>query len=196
MYKCNRYKIFSGVAQLKIRRSTDKDRAEIDQLHLEAFGKDEGPVIADLVNKMFVDKTAEPILSLVAVDGEKLIGHILFSNVSITGAARDISAQILAPLAVHPDLQNKGLGKEIINKGLEILKASGVELVFVLGHPGYYPRSGFRPAGMLGFEAPYPIAEEHAEAWMVQELRGSVIGSVKGKVKCCEALSQPHYWQE
>ena len=181
---------------MKTRRSTDKERAEIAQIHLEAFGKDQGPVIADLVNGIFNDKTAEPILSLVAADGEKLTGHILFSKVSITGAAKDISAQILAPLAVHPDFHNKGFGQALINKGLEMLKASGVELVFVLGHPGYYPRCGFRPAGVLGFEAPYPIPEEHAEAWMVQELKEAVIGSVKGKVKCAEALSQPQYWRE
>ncbi len=181
---------------MEIRRSTDKERAEIARIHLEAFGKDEGPVIADLVNRMFDDKTAEPILSLVAADGGKLIGHILFSKVSITGAEKDIRAQILAPLAVHPDFQKKEFGQALINKGLEMLKASGVELVFVLGHPGYYPRCGFRTAGVLGFEAPYPIPEEHAEAWMVQELKEAVIGSVKSKVKCSEALNQPQYWRE
>ena len=46
---------------------------------------------------------------------------------------------------------------------------SGVELVFVLGHPDYYPRHGFKPAGALGFEAPYPIPDKNVNAWMVQK---------------------------
>jgi predicted N-acetyltransferase YhbS len=72
----------------------------------------------------------------------------------------------------------------------------GVELVFVLGHPGYYPRFGFKPAGVLGFEAPYPIPEKHADAWMVRELRAGIIGSVRGKVVCADTLSRPEYWRE
>ncbi|MES9857655.1 MAG: hypothetical protein ABW166_13785 [Sedimenticola sp.] len=76
------------------------------------------------------------------------------------------------------------------------LKDSGVELVFVLGHPDYYLRSGFNPAGVLGYEAPYHIPEEHAGAWMVQELCSGIIGKVKGKVQCSDVLSQPQHWRE
>ncbi len=56
-----------------------------------------------------------------------------------------------------PEQQATGIGAALIKQGLALLKTSGVELVFVLGHPGYYPRSGFTPAGVLGFDAPYPI---------------------------------------
>ena len=76
------------------------------------------------------------------------------------------------------------------------MSESGVELVFVLGHPEYYPRHGFTPAGALGFEAPYPIPDEHAEAWMVQELRPGVIGSVCGRVICADMLNKPEHWHE
>lgn len=179
-----------------IRESTEQDRTEITSIHDNAFGKDKGKEISDLVNGMLDDKTAEPMLSLVAEENGKMIGHILFTKVSINQNNREISAQILAPLAVLPDYQNKGVGTELINKGIKQLKDSGVHLVFVLGHPGYYPQCGFSPAGILGFDAPYPIPEEHAEAWMVQELRDGVIGSVKGKVQCSEVLNQPQHWQE
>ena len=71
------------------------------------------------------------------------------------------------------------------------LKKSGTELVFVLGHPNYYPRCGFIPAGAQGFEAPYHIPEEYAEAWMIQELNGDVINNNSGKVQCSKVLDEP-----
>jgi putative acetyltransferase len=83
-----------------------------------------------------------------------------------------------------------------IEKGLRHLTKTGVDLVFVLGHPEYYPRYGFKPAGHLGFEAPYPIPDEHADAWMVQALRPGVIGSVSGKVRCADELNMPEHWRE
>ena len=72
----------------------------------------------------------------------------------------------------------------------------GVGLVFVLGHPGYYPKYGFVPAGTRGFEAPYPIPPEHADAWMVQELQLGMIGSFMGQVECTDTLNDPKHWRE
>ena len=95
-----------------------------------------------------------------------------------------------------PDIQKQGIGGRLIERGLQLLSRSGVDLVFVLGHPEYYPRYGFKPAGHLGFEAPYPIPDEHADAWMVQALRPGVIGSVSGKVICADALNKLEYWRE
>lgn len=181
---------------MKIRTSNESDNAEIEKIHLAAFGDDEGPVIVDLVNRLFVDTTAAPLLSQVAVDHNRVIGHILFTRANVTQTKESVSASILAPLAVHPDAQNKGIGARLIKRGLQKLKGAGVDLVFVLGHPGYYPRCGFTPAGELGFEAPYPIAEENAGAWMVQALKDGIIGKIKGKVQCSEVLNRPEYWQE
>jgi putative acetyltransferase len=137
-----------------------------------------------------------PLLSLVAVEDEKLIGHILFTKAKVIETTESVSARILAPLAVLPNVQNKGVGGRLIKEGLNQLKKTGVELVFVLGHPDYYPRSGFIPAGVLGYEAPYHIPEEHAGAWMVQELCSGIIGRVKGKVLCSDVLNQPEHWRE
>jgi predicted N-acetyltransferase YhbS len=181
---------------LEIRHSSESDRPEIENIHLKAFGEQEGPEIADLVNRLLDDKTAKPILSLVAAENEKIIGHIIFTRVQITQTSEQIAARILAPLAVLPGFQGKGVGSKLIREGLDQLKQSGVALVFVLGHPDYYPRSGFTPAGKLGYHAPYHIAKEHADAWMVQELRPGVIGRIKGKVLCSDSLNHPKYWQE
>ena len=181
---------------LEIRKSSTLDGTEIEKIHIKAFGKEKGPEIADLVDGLFNDETARPSLSLVAVEGDQLIGHILFTNATLTQTTEPVSAQILAPLAVLPDTQRRGVGGQLIEEGLTRLKETGVELVFVLGHPEYYPRYGFKPAGKKGYEAPYPIPEEHAGAWMVQELRAGIIGRITGKVRCSDVLNQPEHWRE
>ena len=180
----------------KIRKSIESDKLEIENNHTKAFGETKGPEIAELVKGLFNDKTAMPVFSLVAVEGEKIVGHILYTKVEIIQTTESVSAQILAPLAILPGFQKKGIGAQLIKEGLKLLKDSGVELVFVLGHPGYYPRTGFTPAGVLGFKAPYHIPEEHAGAWMVQGLCSGVIGRIKGAVQCSDVLNQPEHWRE
>jgi len=181
---------------LKIRKSTESERKEILNIHNQAFGKDKGPEIAKLVDDLLNDETAMPILSLVAVEKNKLVGHILYTKAVITNTEISISAQILAPLAILPKEQKKGIGEKLINEGLRILEISGTDLVFVLGHPTYYPRCGFIPAGEKGFEAPYPIPEEHSEAWMILELKDGVLESNSGKIQCSKVLNEPQHWRE
>ncbi len=94
------------------------------------------------------------------------------------------------------EYQSQGIGGRLIKEGLKQLKATGVELVFVLGHPGYYPKYGFSTAGIQGFEASYPIPPENSGAWMVRELHPGVIGHVSGKVICAKALNDPKHWRE
>lgn len=168
----------------------------LGKVHMDAFGREKGPEIAALVKGLMGDDSATPVLSLKAVEDNRILGHILFTKVKIRGAERSVSARILAPLAVLPEVHGKGIGGALIKAGLERLKASGVDLVFVLGHTDYYPRSGFAPADVRGFGAPYPIPEAHAGAWMVQALSEGVIGRVRGTVQCSKALDRPEHWRE
>jgi len=181
---------------VKIRSAARMDRDAIGEVHVQAFGAEEGPSIAALVNDLRRDETAAPLLSLVAVDRERLIGHILYSRVRVVPCEDQVSARILAPLAVLPEAWGRGVGGRLIRTGLNQLQSSGVELVFVLGHPGYYSRFGFEPAGIHGLAAPYPIPEARADAWMVRELASGAVGSVTGKVQCARVLDQPEHWQE
>jgi predicted N-acetyltransferase YhbS len=183
-------------SRLNIRRSTDADNAAIGRVHKDAFGQEEGPEIVDLVNDLFSDATAQPVLSLVADTGGTIVGHILFTRATLEPDVEGVRASLLAPLAVSRDFQAQGVGGLLITEGLRQLAESGVDLVFVLGHPAYYPKHGFQPAGALGLEATYPISPEHADAWMVQALREGVIGHVHGRVQCAAALDQPRHWQE
>jgi predicted N-acetyltransferase YhbS len=181
---------------LNIRTSTQADRIEIEKIHTQAFGEEKGPEIADLVDGLFDDSSATPFLSLVAVEDGRLIGHILYTRAVLTGTGPSASIRLLAPLAILPGAQARGVGSRLIEEGLRQLKAAEVDLVFVLGHPDYYPRCGFTPAGVLGFDAPYPIPDQHAGAWMVQALKDGVIGRVNGTVQCAKVLNHPRHWRE
>ena len=178
-----------------VRESTTLDLPALLDVERQAFGKDEGPVIIKLVQELINDPTAKPLLSLVAVEKNRLTGHVLFTN-AILDDCEDMPVSLLAPVAVLPQVQKSGIGGKLISKGLQLLSDREVKLVFVLGHPEYYPRFGFRPAGALGFEPPYPIPEEVAGAWMVRELSPGVIGKVEGKVLCADSLDRPEYWRE
>ena len=178
---------------MKIREATDADLQAILSVEKEAFGYDKE---ANLVRDLLGDPSAKPLYSLLAFSEDRPAGHILFTAARLEGPGSDASLSLLAPLAVIPDFQKQGVGGMLIERGLQHLSNAGVDLVFVLGHPGYYPRYGFAPAGIQGLEAPYPIPEEHADAWMVQELRPGVIGRVSGTVGCADMLDKPEHWRE
>lgn len=178
---------------MHIREASDSDLNDVLFVERAAFGHDEE---AELVMELLVDSSAKPVLSLLAFNDNQAVGHILFTAARLTINQNAASIAILAPLAIVPDAQKKGIGGKLIVRGLQLLSDSGVDLVFVLGDPEYYPRYGFKPAGPLGFEAPFPIPDEHADAWMVQALSPGVIGSVTGKVICADEMNKPEYWHE
>ena len=179
-----------------IRETNASDGKRVSDLVVAAFGPAEGPEIARLVASLQKDPTAQPSLSLVSeADDETIAGHVLFTKVGVDDSGRTV-ASILCPLAVGPGFQGQGIGGRLIREGLERSKAAGVELVFVLGDPRYYRRHGFRPAGERGLQAPYPIRPEVADAWMVQELHPGVLGRVRGRIVCSDALDDPRHWQE
>ncbi len=176
-----------------IREATEADFNDVFSVEKEAFGND---IVANLVKDLLNDPSAKPFYSLLAFDNEKAVGHILFTSARLEGRQTAGSISLLAPLAVIPGYQKKGVGGALIKRGLQHLSNTGVDLVFVLGHPEYYPRHGFKPAGVRGFEAPYPIPQENANAWMVQELRPGAIDAVSGKLRCADMLNKPEHWRE
>lgn len=180
--------------EITIRESSEPDRDAILAVHSDAFGSEEGPAIAELVDELLDDATARPIYSLVSEAHGRLIGHVLFTAVAIERDATQSKHQLLAPLAVVTEQQSRGIGDRMVREGLQLLSDAGVGLVFVLGYPDYYSRFGFKPAGVRGFKAPYPIPDEHAEAWMVHELKPGAVDSHEGTIKCCNALDDRQHW--
>lgn len=176
-----------------IRSATSADRAEILGVHRAAFGSEEE---AKLVAALLDDPTAAPRVSMLAEDNGAVIAHVLFTRVMIPHGTSKPTAAILCPLAVHPDQQSRGVGTDVTKAGLEQLRQQSCDLVFVLGHPDYYPRFGFVPAGQQGLTAPYPIPEEHADAWMVLDLSDKGYIQCSGQISCATSLMEPRFWVE
>ncbi len=156
-----------------------------------AFGGEDVPA---LVRELLGDPSARPLLSLVARDEGRIIGHALFTAARVGNEGAPGSAAILAPLAVIPDAQGRGVGGRLVRTGLRLLRERGVRLVFLAGHPGYYPRFGFVPAYPLGFTPPFPVLL--AEAWMVRSLEPDALLSAGGAVVCAKAMDRAEHWQE
>ena len=175
---------------MKIRESVENDKKSIRKVHQNAFDQSEGEVVSQLAIDLLEDKTTLPILSLVAELDNEIIGNIIFSSVSIKGA-EGISAYILAPLAVTSVAQKSGIGTQLINKGLETLKARGAEIVLVYGDPSYYLRTGFKAGHNL--KPPHKL-QYPEEAWMAQELVEGILSKTQGMVQCASSLDSPELW--
>lgn len=185
-----------SATHLHLRSASPTDDAGIREVIQAAFAGKPGLEVADLAASLTKDPTAAPMVSLVALADDRVVGQVLFTRVRIEGHGADVAASILAPLSVHPDFQDRGIGGRLIERGLKELKEAGQDLVFVLGHPGYYPRYGFIPAGVRGFSAPYPIPDRNADAWMVQALQPGIMPRVQGRVSCADSLNDPRHWRE
>ena len=175
-----------------IRETITEDLKDILYVEHEAFRRDSEP---QLTKDMLSDQTAQPYVSLLAYIDNQPAGHILFTHGYLINNPK-VQVSFLAPLAVVLKFQRQGIGGALIKKGIDILSELGIDLVFVVGYPQYYPKHGFTPASKLGFEPTYPIPKEVADAWMVQALRSGIIGSMSGKVICCDALNKPEHWRE
>ena len=122
----------------EIRPERTQDIPAVSELNQRAFGRLEEGRLVDLVRRR-----DEPVISLVAVDSDQVVGHILFSPVSIESSQQTHRAVGLRPMAVRPDFQRQGIGRQLIEEGLQVCRQAGYEIVVVLGHPSYYPRFGF-----------------------------------------------------
>ncbi len=121
------------------------------------------------------------LLSLVAEAGGELVGHIAFSAVTVTRADGTLAGGVgLAPMAVVPRLQRAGIGGRLIADGLRRLREAGHRFCVVVGHPDYYPRHGFVPAGPLGLAWDRPVPDE---VFMVQALVPGGLEGVTGVVR-------------
>ena len=183
-----------NLINIKIIKTNTTHFNQIMEDEEKAFGSiDEAKLTADLLN----DKTAEPIISLLAYYEDNAIGHILFTRAYLEERTDQQLFHILAPMAVIPEYQKQGIGGLLIKEGLKRLKEMGSEMVVLLGHIEYYPKHGFiQDAKKLGYDAPYPIPKEMKDAWMFQSLTMKEFPIKKGKVLCCNELNKPEHWRE
>lgn len=157
----------------RIREETTADFDGVRTLLNDAFG---GNAEARLVDRLRASNRIT--LSLVAEEGGRVLGHVLFSPIGIgTGSGKEKSAIALAPLAVHPAFQRLGIGSALSSAGIARLRDAGQERVLVLGDPAYYPRFGFQPAARYKVRCPFPAPEE---AFMALELQPGAFSNCAG----------------
>ncbi|KUJ82649.1 MULTISPECIES: GNAT family N-acetyltransferase [Microbulbifer] len=179
---------------ITVRAASPGEGELIRAIHLDAFaGEDEAPAVAQLAVDLLTDETAEPRLVLVAEEvaeeEAEPLGCVLFTAVKLEGGP-PLSVSILAPLAVKRSCHGQGVGRALVEHGLERLKSSGTDLVLVLGDPAYYSRFGFRSGHRI--EAPYPLP--YPEAWMALKLQPGALDSAAGVARCALSLSAPEHW--
>lgn len=161
----------TGFAQL--RPETPADWVQIRRVNNNAFGRlDE----ADLVDNLRADGAV--LVSLIAEVKGEIVGHILFSRMSVETPTRSVAAVALAPLAVMPEFQRSGIGSALVRDGLEELRDRGERIVIVLGHPEYYTRFGFSTATARNLASPFP-----PEAYMALELVPGALDGMWGVVR-------------
>lgn len=158
---------------MRIRTEKKKDWAHVHKVNASAF---ETPGEADLVDGL--REQAQPIVSLVAKDDGTIVGHILFSPVSLPDHT-NLNIMGLAPMAVTPEHQGRGIGSKLVQAGLKRCRQLNVGAVVVLGHPEYYPRFGFRPAKRFDIDCEYDVPEE---VFMLLELDPGYLHGASGAI--------------
>src|SRR5262245_27428783 len=113
---------------IKIRNEAPQDYTSIGEIHTRALGSDEARLV-ELLRKR------EDVIGLVAAnDADSVLGHIMFSPMTVEHAPENLRASGLAPLSVFPEFQNQGIGSQLVRAGLEACRQAGYDVVFVLGH--------------------------------------------------------------
>jgi len=157
-----------------IRPETPADYATVYEVNKLAFeNRDAEPRLVEALRDL------PGTISLVAELDGQVVGHILFTPISIETANGSIPAISLAPLAVRPGYQNRGIGADLSRRGLEACQAQGHRIAIVLGHPNYYPRFGFSAALAKPLACPWG---DCGEAWMALEFAPGALAGVSGKV--------------
>jgi len=167
-------------APIVIRVEQSGDIPHIRDIVAHAFGQ---RAEADLVDRLRAD--GDVLISLVAVaENGELVGHILFSRLPIAGArGRVTEAAALAPLAVRPEHQGKGVGSALTKAGIRACAAHGLAAIIVVGDPKFYQRFGFSAAAARGLQSPFP-----GDAFMALELKPGALLANPGTVRYADAF--------
>ncbi len=160
---------------MDIRTEKPEDIEAVREVNIAAFGR---KTEANLVDRL---RGISSTSSFVAVESDRIVGHLFFSPVAVAGkCSSNLSILGLAPVAILPDYQRQGIGTLLIREGLKECVRSGFGAVVVLGHPNFYPRFGFIPASRKSLGCEYDVPDE---AFMVLELEIGALQDCSGTVK-------------
>lgn len=167
-----------NINNLLIRQECESDHKQVYKVVKRAFEHEKysDKNEHNLVERLRKSRAFVPELSLVAEIGGKIVGYILFTEITIDGR----TALALAPVSVDPDYQGLGVGSELIKKGHKIAKILDYEVIVVLGHKEYYPKFGYVRASEYNIKAPFDVPDEN---FMVLELKNNSLMDFNGVVR-------------
>lgn len=179
-----RVSYMSRMYQIRYEGPGDVDR--VRELITMAFGGPDEARLVDAIRAPALDQ----ILSLVATENESVVGHIMFSPVRIEGESGLIATGMgLAPLAVHPSFQQRGIGSALVREGLHRLDELHCPFVVVVGHPTFYPRFGFVPASRFAVRSQFKEIPD--DVFMIRRLPGATFELYKGTAYYLPAFTDP-----
>ena len=158
---------------ITVRPERPEDHADVHRVNELAFGQ---PVEAELVDRLRA--ACHEAVSLVALEGDRVVGHIFFTPVVVESARGTVTGMGLAPMAIVPERQRQGVGSALVRRGLDMLREQGCPFVVVVGHPEYYPRFGFERASRHGLASQWEGVPH--EAFMVAILAPAAMAGVRG----------------
>lgn len=167
--------------QISIRQEQPSDYPAVEHLVEAAFAEAE---FSDQTEHLLVARLRKspafvPELSLVAESGGEIVGYILLTRLQISDGEKQHEVLGLAPVAVLPEFQNRGIGAALIIRSHEIAKAMNFGAVVLLGHAEYYPRFGYQPVSRYGIKLPFEAPDENC---MILELQEGFLQDVQGEV--------------
>ncbi|WP_246938830.1 GNAT family N-acetyltransferase [Bacillus pinisoli] len=161
-----------------IRTENHHDYKNVFNLHYSAFGNREDE--SRLIERIRKSDGFIRELSIVIEQEGLLVGHILISKAKVMNEQQEKEVLVLAPIAVDPQVQRSGIGKKLMEEGIRRSKELGFGLIFLIGHPTYYPKFGFKPAREFGLELKqYKVPDD---VFMVVEIRNGELEKVKGEL--------------
>lgn len=167
---------FTRKVMINIRKEQPADELFIRNINISAS---EQNAEADIVDEL--RKNCKDFISLVALEGEKIVGHILFTPIVIECIRKQTHGMGLAPMAVIPEYQKKGIGSKLVIAELENMKYLNILYIIVLGHPAYYPKFGFEIASKYNIKSEYDSVPD--ETFMILILNKDKMTGIKGDAK-------------
>jgi len=163
---------------IEIREERPADVAAVREVNRRAFEQERESNIVDALRA-----NGGALLSLVATIHDQVIGHVMYSRVSVGDM---VNGAALGPMAVLPEHQRQGIGTRLIDTGNQKIKDAGYPFIIVVGHAEYYPRFGFRPAGKYVIKCEWDVPEE---VFMVLMLDAAKMQGVAGLAKYRDEFS-------